>query len=98
VDLIAKEIGQAGLPDPRAGADEELRGRELASALEASLSRLSPAHRLLLTMRFEDDRPAREIAKLLRYPTPFHVYRTLKTVLRELRVFLAQQGISDPEP
>ena len=98
VDLIAKEIGQVGLPDPRAGADEDLRRRELNSALEASLAQLSPAHRLLLKMRFEDDRPAREIAQLLRYPTPFHVYRTLNTLLRELRVSLARQGISDPEP
>jgi hypothetical protein len=49
-------------------------------------------------MRFEDDRPAREIAQLLRYPTPFHVYRTLKTLLSELRVSLAQQGFNDPQP
>jgi RNA polymerase sigma factor (sigma-70 family) len=98
VDLIATEIDQAGLPDPRGGAEEDLRRRDLASALEASLARLSPAHRLLLTMRFEDDRPAREIAQLLRYPTPFHVYRTLKTLLSELRVSLAQQGFNDPQP
>jgi RNA polymerase sigma factor (sigma-70 family) len=98
-DLIAKEIGQAGpLLDPSAGADEQLQRRDLASALDASLKRLSPAQRLLLAMRFEDNRSAREIAQLLHYPTPFHVYRALNTVLGELRGSLAQRGISDSQP
>jgi RNA polymerase sigma factor (sigma-70 family) len=99
VDLIAKEIGQAGpLLDPTAGADEQLRRRDLASALEASLARLSSAQRLLLAMRFEDNRSAREIAQLLRYPTPFHVYRALNALLRELRASLTERGISDSQP
>jgi hypothetical protein len=49
-------------------------------------------------MRFEDNRSAREIAQLLHYPTPFHVYRALNTVLGELRGSLAQRGISDSQP
>lgn len=98
-DLIAEEIGPGDpLPDPGVGADEALRRRDLSAALEASLAQLSPEHRLLLAMRFEDDRSAREIAQLLHYPTPFHVYRALNTLLRQLRVSLSQRGISDSEP
>jgi RNA polymerase sigma factor (sigma-70 family) len=99
VDLVAEEIDPADPPpDPDAGADEQLRRRDLTTALEASLALLPPAHRLLLAMKFEDDRSAREIGDLLHYPTPFHVYRALNALLRELRASLAQKGISDSQP
>ena len=49
-------------------------------------------------MRFEDDLPVREIAKILRYPTPFHVYRTLNALLADLRRALRQRGVRDAEP
>jgi RNA polymerase sigma factor (sigma-70 family) len=98
-DLVGVEIGEMmALTEPRAGPDESLRRRDLHLALRASLARLSPAHRLLLTLRFEDDLPVREIAKLLRYPTPFHVYRALNTVLAELRHSLATRGVAEAEP
>ncbi len=98
-DLVAVEIGEmAALTEPRAGPDETLRRRELHLALQASLAQLAPAHRLLLALRFEDDLPVREIAKLLHYPTPFHVYRTLNTVLAGLRRSLAERGVAESEP
>lgn len=99
VDLVAEEMGNIGpLPDPSAGPDEELGRRELTSALQHCLARLTPAHRLLLTLRFEDELPVREIATLLHYPTPFHVYRTLNALLAELRGALRQHGVGDAEP
>jgi hypothetical protein len=49
-------------------------------------------------MRFEHDLPVREIARLLRYPTPFHVYRTLNALLAELRLALRGRGVRDTEP
>lgn len=98
-DLIAVEIGEMGaLTEPRADPDEELRRRDLDFALRTCLAQLTPAHRLLLRLRFEDDIPVREIAKLLRYPTPFHVYRTLNTLLAELRRRLAAAGVAGAEP
>ncbi len=98
-DLIAVEIGElTALSEPRADPDEELRRRDLEAALQASLAQLTPAHRLLLKLRFEHDIPVREIANLLRYPTPFHVYRTLNTLLAELRRRMAAAGIADAEP
>ena len=99
VDLLAEQIDDADpLPDPAMRADEELARRDLASTLEACLANLPPAHRLLLAMRFEDDLPVREIAKILRYPTPFHVYRTLNALLADLRRALRQRGVRDAEP
>ena len=98
-DLIAVEIGEVrALAEPRAGPDESLRRRDLHLALQAALAHLPPAHRLLLSLRFEDDMPVREISKLLRYPTPFHVYRTLNAVLAELRQALTTRGVADAEP
>jgi RNA polymerase sigma factor (sigma-70 family) len=98
-DLVAVEIGEmVALPEPGAGPDVEVRRQDLELALRTALARLAPTHRLLLTLRFEDDLPVREIAKLLRYPTPFHVYRTLNTVLAELRRSLATRGVVEAEP
>jgi RNA polymerase sigma factor (sigma-70 family) len=98
-DLVAVEIGEVvALTEPGAGPDETLRRRDRDEALRTSLAQLPPAHRLLLALRFEDDLPVREIAKLLRYPTPFHVYRTLNTVLEDLRRRLATHGIAEAEP
>jgi RNA polymerase sigma factor (sigma-70 family) len=98
-DLIAVEIGEVtALAETRAGPDENLRRRDLHLALQVALAQLPPAHRLLLSLRFEDDLPVREIAKVLRYPSPFHVYRTLNAVLAELRQALAARGVADAEP
>ena len=98
-DLIAVEIDEVtALAETRAGPDESLRRCDLHLALQAALAQLPPAHRLLLGLRFEDNLPVREIAKLLRYPTPFHVYRTLNAVLAELRQVLAARGVADAEP
>ena len=98
-DLVAVEIGEmATLAEPAGGPDEQLRRRDLDIALRTCLAQLAPAHRLLLTMRFQDGLSVREIAKLLRYPTPFHVYRTLNALLAELRRSLVARGVSDAEP
>jgi RNA polymerase sigma factor (sigma-70 family) len=98
-ELVAKQLDRAGpMPDPALGADEELRRRDLTAALQTCLDRLPPAQRLLLAMRFEDDLPVREIAKLLRYRSPFHVYRTLTSILAELRLGLRRLGVRDPQP
>ena len=96
IDLIAEELdGSTPLADPGDSPDAELARRDRTAALQASLAQLPAADRLLLAMRFEDDRPVREIAALLGYPTPFHVYRAVNTVLQQLRRSLLQRGIGD---
>jgi len=97
-DLLAEEItDSSALRDSGDEPDETIRKRQLTAALQACLTQLLPAQRLLLAMRFEDDLSAREIATALGYPTPFHVYRTLNAILRDLRVSLAQHGITSAE-
>jgi RNA polymerase sigma factor (sigma-70 family) len=98
-DLVAAELDPDQTPD-RNGADSDmrLRQRELASALRGALDELSPAERLLLVLRFEDGRSAREIAPVVGAPTVFHVYRQLAAVLATLRRSLSQRGIDDPNP
>jgi len=93
VDLVAEELDTSRFA-PRASSDPaaELQDRERAAALGAALCALPPRDRLLLALRFEDDLPAREIARVMDLPTPFHVYRRLNTLLASLRHSLRQHG------
>ena len=95
VDLIAAPLDESldAVDSAESGADR-LEREQVADALQVALARLEPAERLLLAMRFDDDRTAREIAALLGYPTPFHVYRAVNVALATLRKSLAEQGIA----
>lgn len=73
------------VPDGAPLQDEELERRQTLEQLHAAVERLSPGDRLLLTLRHEDNRSAREIASLMSLPTPFHVYRRLTRVHASLR-------------
>ena len=96
-DLVAEEID----PDQIVGASESpdafLRRSQLLSALSAALEALEPADRLLLALRFEDERPVKEIAKALGFPSVFHVYRRLGVVLDQMRRALVRRGVEEPE-
>jgi RNA polymerase sigma factor (sigma-70 family) len=99
VDLIAEEISPATpLPDTAESIDSSLRRGELIAALHSCLATLSPSERLLLAMRYEDELPAREIAKVLHYSTPFHVYRAINAALALLRLCLERRGVNDSQP
>lgn len=99
VDLLADRTEPELLAAPDAGAPDQVFAREERTrALTAALKRLDPEDRLLLRMRFGEELTAREIAKLLRLPTVFHVYRRLDRVLKELRVTLQALGVQGVEP
>src|SRR5262245_30044966 len=68
------------LPDSQPLADEELQRKQVLERLDAAMATLSPSDQLLLALRYQDDRSAREIASLVSLPTPFHVYRRLNRV------------------
>jgi DNA-directed RNA polymerase specialized sigma subunit len=53
--------------------------------------------RLLLKLRFDDGLSAPEIARLLGFPTPFHVYRRLNALYARLRGGLRERGIEEGE-
>jgi len=99
VDHLAEEIDSADLPDGGMGDPHaQLRAAELSRSLADALRGLDPRDQLLLTLRFTDERPAREIALMMKYPTPFHVYRRLAVVLDLLRAALARRGVRESEP
>jgi RNA polymerase sigma factor (sigma-70 family) len=98
-ELVASELDPDRLTTPtESSPDAALRRAELNDALRRALGELDPADRLMLALRFEDERPVREIAAALRLPTVFHVYRRLKAVLATLRQSLARCGVDEPEP
>ncbi|HEX5820054.1 MAG TPA: sigma-70 family RNA polymerase sigma factor [Gemmatimonadales bacterium] len=96
VELIGEPVPLENVRDEGSGADEMLEQRERHDVLEATLLALPPADRLLLALRFEDGRPASEIARAMRFPTQFHVYRRLDVVLGVLRRRLRAAGMDGP--
>ena len=98
-DLIAGELDPSLVADTATRDPEHsLRKSQLHEALQSAVMTLGPRDRLLLKLRFEDDVPVREISEAMRFPSVFHVYRRLKTVLGLLREQLIDSGITDPLP
>ena len=96
-DLVGAEMDIGALPDASGrGADEELIARERGEALAGALAGLEPADRLLLRLRFDGGRSASEIARVMGFPTQFHVYRRLERVLATVRRELENRGIRGP--
>jgi RNA polymerase sigma factor (sigma-70 family) len=77
--------------------DGELASRHRAESLFAALSALAPTDRLLLKYRFEDGLSAREISRVMNFPTPFHVYRRLNALFLSLKHSLRSAGIDGPD-
>ena len=99
VDHLAEEIDSADLPDGgNPDPHAQLRAAELNRNLAEALLGLDARDQLLLTLRFADELPAREIALMMKFPTPFHVYRRLAAVLEQLRAALVRRGIQESEP
>ena len=96
--LIGEDVELTELAAAHLDAGEQLRADELRVALQSALESLPPSDRLLVTLRFEDDLPAQQIAQILRLPTPFHVYRRLETVTNTLRKLLALRGVEEAAP
>jgi RNA polymerase sigma factor (sigma-70 family) len=98
-DLVATEIDPEQLATSSSNSpDVGLRRAELARALRQALDELDPTDRLLLALRFEDERPVREIAATMKLPTVFHVYRRVRAALADLKGALARRGVEEPEP
>lgn len=97
-DLLGVEVDPDSLTTSAADSpDAMIRSEELATILHLAMAELDPPDQLLLALRFADDRPVREIAKMLGLPTVFHVYRRLRIVVATLRRSLARRGVEGPE-
>jgi RNA polymerase sigma factor (sigma-70 family) len=99
VDFVAEDLElsrsvSSNGPDP----EMELRTAELRESLSAALNSLSAGERLLLAFRYEQGLTARQIARLLDFPSVFHVYRRLTAVQQSLRTTLAGRGIDGASP
>lgn len=98
-NLLGEAIETAELPAPRSGRTElAIREAELLAALEHALATLPPRDRLLIRLRFDDDLTAHEIARLIDFPSPHHVYRRINLVLADLRSVLRRRGIENAMP
>ena len=81
------EVDLASIPDHSAiSLEDGLDGTTRDRALNNLLTGLSSRDRLLLQLRFHDERSAAEIARTMQFPTPFHVYRRVQSVLNQLRM------------
>lgn len=99
VNFVGIDEADAQIIDSRSDDPEEcVRSQQLRSALDRVVSALPPEDQLLLKLRFYDALSANQIATVLRLPTPFHVYRRLKTVCAELRRNLIAVGVEDSAP
>ena len=85
LDELAEEGHQAAVTDERAVSPEELAWRsELASAINAALSRLRPEYREVVVLRYQEGLTQPEIAEILGLPPG-----TVKTYLHRARKELA---------
>ena len=85
IELVLDPTVLERLSDGRPSADEELEREQMLERLDAAVAALSPSDQLLLTLRYQDNRSAGEIASLMSLSTPFHVYRRLNRVHESLR-------------
>lgn len=82
------ELPAPGTPDLAHEVDD----RDRREALQRTVAHLTASDQLLLKLRFQEDLTAREIATVLGFPSPFHVYRRLDAVYRLLRAGLVAAG------
>lgn len=98
-DLLSEDVEVHDLAaTPDASAELVLRQSELLSALGRALDEVGASDQLLLRLRFDDDLPAQEIARLLGFASAFHVYRRVNVLLARLRRGLENQGVRSAAP
>ena len=85
-EVLAKISGSVNL-------ELELNTAAQCGALILAVARLDAPDRLLLRLRFDDGLSARETARIVGLPTPFHVYRHVNRILATLRNWLEEGGM-----
>lgn len=99
VNFVGVEPTELQIIDGRTeGPEGVMRTDQLRAALDRAVATLPPQDQLLLRLRFNDELSAQKIAAVLKWPTPFHVYRKLKAVYDDLRRKLVAGGVEDSTP
>ena len=78
--------------------DEYVRRSDLNQRLEEALAELDERDRLLQTLRFVDDLPARRIAEVQGWPDQMMVYRRIAQITGMLRDKLSTRGVDSSIP
>jgi len=97
-DLVGVEVDVDLIAGAGASPDEILQATELSDRLNAAMAELEPSDRLILRLRFQDEVPVSEIARVLSFPSVFHVYRSLNRIYEQLRATLGETGVRDATP
>lgn len=98
-DLLSEDVEVHAIAATHIDSAElTVRRSELTTALDRALAEVGASDRLLLRLRFDDDLPAQEIARLLGFASPFHVYRRINVLLARLRRGLENQGVRSALP
>jgi RNA polymerase sigma factor (sigma-70 family) len=97
-DQVAADLDPDLLPGSDSSPEDLARSDQLNENLAAAIERLDPDDRLLLRLRFHDEVPVAEIARIGSFPTVFHVYRRLNGIFEELRQTLHEAGVRDAAP
>jgi RNA polymerase sigma factor (sigma-70 family) len=98
-NLVGEELGLGLLEAPaEAAPDSVLLKGELRNGLVRALRCLTASDRLVLRLRFEDDRSVPEIARMLGAGSPFSMYRRIDRILAELKQALQSGGIEESAP
>jgi RNA polymerase sigma factor (sigma-70 family) len=96
--LAGEDVEWSDIAEDAPDAHEVACAAEVRDALDAALATLDPGDRVLLKRRFEDDLSAAEIARVLHFRSPFHVYRRLDTIIATLRRLLTDRGVESSIP
>lgn len=91
VDLVSVAM-ESELPADTPDPSRSLERGEILAGLEAALNELAPRDRLLLRYRFDDGLSALQISRVMRFPTVFHVYRRVNSLLAVCRSALQRKG------
>jgi RNA polymerase sigma factor (sigma-70 family) len=97
-DLVAAEVDPDALAGSTASPEDLAHASVLNGKLGTAIAALEPADRLLLRLRYHDEVPVTDIARICSFPNVFHVYRRLNGIHETLRRSLGQAGIRDAAP
>ena len=95
-DLVSVDLDPELLPAYGTNPEEAALARDLSDKLDTAIQELEPRDRLILRLRFQDEVPVKEIARLVSVPSVFHVYRRVNRILDRLRKALREAGVEGP--
>ena len=95
-DLTVEEVDvECVAVDPADNALSKLCNAELQSSVDHALAQFTPDDQLLIKLRYADALSASAIARIMNFPSPFHVYGRSARLLKSLRQVLAEQGFDN---